>query len=76
MYIVFSQVFNVHLVPIIKDQINNSYFDVDNATIAATNAGIDKYIAYFNILPFLLFFLVIFYMIIAAVRKERESEFQ
>lgn len=76
MYIVFNQVFTAHLVPVIKAQLNSSYANVDNATIAVVNAGIDKYMAYFNVLPFILFFMVVLYMIIAAIRKERESQFQ
>lgn len=76
LYIVFDQVFMIHLVPIIKSQINNTYLPVDPATVAEANAGIDKYMTYFHILPFVLFFVVIIYMIVVAIRKERENEFQ
>lgn len=76
LYIVFNQVFMIHLVPIIKDQINNSYLPVDPATVAEANAGIDKYMTYFHFMPFILFIVVILYMIFVAIRKERENEFQ
>ena len=72
LYIVFNQVLTTHLVPIIKDQMTSSG-TVDNATITEVNDGIDRYMIYFNILPFVLFFTVIVYMIIAAVRKEGEG---
>jgi hypothetical protein len=78
LYVVFNQVLTIQLVPIIKAQVNNSYSvtPIDPATIAEVNAGIDKYMTYFHILPFVLFFVVIIYMVIVAIRKERESEFQ
>jgi hypothetical protein len=76
LYVVFNQVLTVQLVPIIKAQVNNSYNPVDPATIQEVNAGIDKYMDYFHIMPFVLFFVVIIFMIVVAVRKEREGEFQ
>lgn len=77
LYIVFNQVFTAHLVPVIKDQVNASVGtnQIDNATRAEINAGIDKYMDFFHILPFVIFFVVVIYMIVAAVRKERESEY-
>ncbi len=73
MYIVFSQVFNAYLVPTIKDMVDNPI--IPNATQQEINAGIDKYMAFFNIMPFVLFFVVVIYMIVAAFRKEREEAF-
>jgi len=77
MYIVFNQVFTANLVPVVKDMTNQSVLSggIDVATQAEIYAGIDKYMVFFHILPFVLFFMVIIYMIIAAIRKERESEF-
>jgi hypothetical protein len=72
MYITFSQVFDAHLVPLIKNQINSSV-TIDAATKAATMGGIDKYMVYFHALPFILFFMIIIFMILAAIRKESES---
>ena len=75
LYIIFNQVFTIHLVPIIKDNINNPLYDVDNATREAAEGGIDRYMTYFNYLPFVLFFVIVIYLIVVAIRRERESEF-
>ena len=73
LFIVFDQVFMDHLVPVIKDQNHNSYLPVDNATKQAVDDGIDRYMSYWHILPYVLFFVVILYMIVAAFRREREE---
>ena len=77
MYIVFNQVFVGHLVPIIKEQANSSaIYDMDGGvTVAEINAGIDKYMTFFHLLPFILFFIIVIYMFVAAIRKEGESGF-
>lgn len=77
LYIVFNQVFLAYLVPTIKAQVNgsNGGIPIDIATQNEINTGIDKYIQFWGILPFVLFIVVIIYMIVVAVRKERESEF-
>jgi len=76
LYIVFSQVFLAHLVPIIKAQVNStSGIVIDAATQNEINTGIDKYIQFWNILPFILFIVVIIYMIVVAIRKESESQY-
>jgi hypothetical protein len=75
LYIVFNQVFTVYLVPTIKAQVNATPA-IDVATQATVYAGIDKYMVFFNIMPFVLFFVVIIYMIVVAIRREREGEFQ
>ena len=46
------------------------------ATQVEINSGIDKYMTFFHAMPFILFFIVVIYMLVAAFRKERESEFQ
>jgi hypothetical protein len=74
LYIVFNQVFLGYLVPTIKTQVNTS--NIAAATQLEINSGIDKYMAFFHILPFVIFFVVIIYMIVVAIRKEREGEFQ
>ena len=78
MYIVFNQVFTAHLVPVVKEQVNATYLTggITAGDVTEIYAGIDKYMDFFHILPFVLFFIVIIYMIVAAVRKERESELQ
>ena len=78
LYIVFNQVFVGHLVPLIKTQANSSaIYNLDGgATVNEIYSGIDKYMAFFHIMPFVLFFVVVIWMIVVAVRKERESEYQ
>lgn len=75
LYIIFNQVFVAYLVPAIKGQMNNSYAPIDAATQQEVNDGIDKYMTFFHIMPFVLFFVVIIYMIVVAVRKEREGDY-
>ena len=72
LFIVFSQVFTAHLVPEIKEQIDNS-ITIDVATKTDTKANIDKYMDFFNTMPFILFVVVVVFMFIAAIRKEGES---
>ena len=76
LYIVFNQVFIAHLVPTVKGMVNATYpIALDAATQAQINGNIDKYMDFFNILPFILFFVVVIYMFVAAIRKEQESQF-
>ena len=76
LYIVFNQVFTASLVPVIKTMVNSSTVTpIPLATQVEINAGIDKYMDFFHLMPFILFFTVVLYMIVAAVRKERESDF-
>lgn len=74
LFIVFDQVLTSNLVPTIKEMNNNSATDV--ATKSEVNNNIDRIMAYFHAAPYVLFFVVILYMIVSAIRKERESEFQ
>ena len=74
LYIIFNQIFMVHLIPTITDALT-SQGNVDPTTVAEIEGNIDKYMAFFHILPFVLFGVTIIYMIFAAVRKERESEY-
>ncbi len=71
MYIVFSQVFKAYLVPIITDMTNVSTINI--STQNEVIGGITQYMMFFDFLPFILFFVVVLYMIIVAVRKERED---
>ena len=77
MFITFSQVFYGNLIPIIKDQANSSaiYALDDGATTAQINSGIDKYMDFFNALPFIIFFIIVIYMLVAAIRREQESRY-
>lgn len=82
LYVVFSQVFSANLVPIIKQQVTdsnnygnaNGYGGINNATKAEIFSNIDRYMRYFNIVPFVLFFAVVVFMIVAAWRRDTDSE--
>ena len=74
-YITFDQVFVAHLVPIMKSTANNTVVtNIDATTLATINTNIDKYMAFWHALPFILFFIVILYMIIATVRREGDEQ--
>jgi len=78
LYITFTQVFDAHLVPVIKDMTDNSTVmgaAIPGETSVKIHASIDKYMSFFHMLPFILFFVVVIYMFIAAIRKERESDY-
>ncbi len=78
LYITFTQVFDAHLVPTIKDLTDNTTSmgaKLPAATSQQIHDSIDKYMDFFHTLPFILFFIVVIYMLIAAFRKERESEY-
>ena len=75
LYIIFNQVFIAYLVPTIKEQVNNTQIGIPIDQQDEINTNIDKYMAFFHTLPYILFFVIVIYMILAAVRKERESEF-
>lgn len=74
LYIVFEQVFAAHLVPTITGLVDASPL-IDTGTKATVNSNIALYMTFFRALPLIIFFVVIIYMLIAAIRKERESEF-
>lgn len=76
LYIVFTQVYEGHLVPTIKDLTDNTTVigeSIPADTTDKIHSGIDKYMDFFHTLPFILFFVVVIYMIIAAFRKEEEG---
>jgi ABC-type methionine transport system permease subunit len=77
LYITFDQVFVGHLVPTMKG-INNQTLSTggyDQSTHDEINYGIDKYMDYFHIMPFIIFIVIVIYMFFVAVRKEGDSEF-
>jgi len=75
LYIVFNQVFVGHLVPTIKDMSNSSISGglIPAADTVLIASNIDKFMYFFHAMPYILFFTIIIYMIVAAVRKEGES---
>jgi len=77
MYIVFSQVFTANLVPTIIGLANQSYTSggIDLATYHEIEGGINRYMSYFNVLPFILFFSIVIFMFVASIRKESDSRY-
>jgi len=75
LFIIFQEVFLAHLVPLIKTQVNATP-NLDIQTMATVNDNIDKYLFFFNLMPIVLFFVVVLFMIVAAIRKESESRYQ
>ena len=77
MFITFDQVFLGHLVPIIKNMVNGttSGIDIDPGVQDEINNNIDKYMDYWHAIPFLLFFVIVIFWIVSAIRKEREGEY-
>lgn len=71
LYIVFNQVFMVHLNPTMENILNASTIDptVRSQIISANN----KYMAFFHSMPFILFGVVVIFMIVSAVTRERED---
>lgn len=78
LYITFAQVFDAHLVPTIKDLTDNNTMigsTIPGETSEKIHNDIDKYMDFFHTLPFILFFLVLIYMLLAAIRKEQETQY-
>ena len=76
LYIVFNQVFVANLVPTVKDLVNGSTgIIIPEDTKSEINTNIDKYMQFFHALPYILFFVIVLYMLIAAFRKEGETNF-
>jgi len=72
LFIVFDQVFRVHLNPIIITQINTS--NADNATKEEAFSFITQWMSFWEALPVILFIVIIIYLIINAIRRNREQE--
>jgi hypothetical protein len=75
LYIVFDQVFMAHLVPTIKNQVNSSTTMIDTATQDIITGNIDKYMDFWHAMPYILFIVIVIYMFVAAITKERTDEF-
>lgn len=76
LYITFNQVFTAHLVPTVKSLTDNTTqmgANIPQETSEEIHANIDKYMDFFHLMPIIIFFMVIIYMLIAAFRKEREG---
>lgn len=75
-FVVFDQVFVAYLNPIIINQVNNSQIPIDEPTKQQIFGGISNYMTMWHILPIVLFLVVVLYMIVVSVKKERTDEFQ
>ena len=73
LFITFDQVFRAHLNPLIINEVNSST-TIDDATKNQIYAGINQYMIYWGMLPFILFFVVIIYLIVVTIRRERQDE--
>jgi heme/copper-type cytochrome/quinol oxidase subunit 2 len=73
-FVVFDQVFVAYLNPIIINQVNNSAIAIDANTKQEIFNGISNYMTMWHILPIVLFLVVVFYMIVVAIRRERADE--
>jgi uncharacterized protein (DUF58 family) len=72
LFIVFSQVLTVHLVPVIQQNIDISD-NIEGDTKLEIKGNISNYMNFFNTLPFILFIVVVIYMFVAAIRREGET---
>jgi len=77
LYITFNQVFAGHLVPTFKSIINSTaVYNMDGgATVNTIFGGIDQYMTFFHIVPFVLFFIIIIFMIVVSLKREGESQY-
>jgi predicted PurR-regulated permease PerM len=68
MYSVFLYVFEGQVAPIIKGVANNTLSDpVARQTVSD---GIDNYMIYFKLMPFILFIVVVIYMIATSIYRQ------
>ena len=74
LFITFDQVFIGHLVPVIETTVNSST-TISLADQTEIINNIDKYMAYWHLVPVILFFVVVVYLALTAFRKEGDSEF-
>ena len=73
LYIIFSQVFHGYLVPAIKNQVEVG--SIANTTQLTIFANIDKYMTFFDFMPYVLFGVIVVYMLVVAFRKEQVETF-
>ena len=73
LYIVFDQVVVVWLVPAFKAVINSTIGNPDPGTIIVSFSNIDKYVSYFHLMPYILFFVGVFFMVVSAIKKDGDS---
>ena len=72
LYIIFQQILRNDIAPVIIATINNS-LTIPLADKTKTIANINQYLTYFDFVIYILFFVVIVYMFVVAIRKEGDS---
>jgi cellulose synthase/poly-beta-1,6-N-acetylglucosamine synthase-like glycosyltransferase len=73
MYSIFLYVFEGHLVPTVEAAVNNTITDA--AARAEVFSGISKYMTYFKMMPFILFFIVVIYMFATAIYRQGGNQY-
>lgn len=67
-FIVFNQVLTVHIYPQAELLINSSPY-LNSTQVTETIGENDKYMAYWNTMPFIFVFLIVVFVIMAAIRR-------
>ena len=79
LYIVFDQVFMQYLLPVMKNQVNSTTglpdIAIDQGTVQTIFQNYDQYMAFWHLLPFILFGVIVIYMILMGIRRERNDEY-
>ena len=73
-FVVFDQIFLGYLNPIIINQVNTSTVAIDEGTKQQIYGGINNNMTMWHILPIILFLVVVVYMIVVSIRRERQDE--
>lgn len=74
LYTIFLYVFEGQLQPTIEETVNRTITD---ATLRQSVIdGVDKYITYFKIMPYVLFFVTIIYMIASSIYKGAGGQYR
>lgn len=76
LYMIFLQVYQAHFIPVIENQLNTTYATgtMTHDSYTSVLDGINGYMTAFKIVPFVLFLCIVVFMIVAAWRKDTESE--
>ena len=58
-----------------KNQVNSTVSNIDPGTVEVIFANYDRYMTYWHMLPYILFLVVVIYMIVMGIRRERTDEY-
>jgi len=78
LYITFTQVFDAHLVPTVKDLTDNSTAmgsEIEEGTSDLIHGNIDKFMTFWHTMPIVMFIVIVIYIIIASLKKEPGSSY-